>query len=169
MSEATLRPATVADVPEIQSVIRDGWTAAYMDILTEDTIRKAHTNWHTTERLKDPVTADDHASTVVDLNGQVIGIADALRPDPDSDPALGVVGVLYVSPAYWGDGYGSRLWNSSLAALREMGASRVSVRVFAENDVGRSFYESKGLSPKRTLEEELFGETVRSVEYESSL
>lgn len=169
MSDVTLRPATVDDAPAISAVLEAAWDAAYTDILPVDARAQAHDSWHTPEPIREPISAVDHATTVALQTDRLVGYADATRPDPADDPRLGVVGVLYVHPDCWGEGIGSRLWEHSLQALRDLGASRVSVRVFAENEVGREFYESKGLIQERTIEETLFGEPVRSVEYEAPL
>lgn len=173
MTDTALRPATEPDVPAVRTVLRAAWRAAYGDVLPAPVRERAHETWHAPERLRTTVTDPDHRTTVAvrgpETDPRVVGVADASRPRPDTDPALGVVGLLYVHPDAWGQGVGTALFERAREALAELGAGRVSVRTFAGNEVGRSFYEARGLTVRRELVEELFGHEVRSVEYEAPL
>jgi GNAT superfamily N-acetyltransferase len=100
-------------------------------------------------------------------DGAVVGDAGGWVPDAD-DPER-VVGALYVDPDRWGAGIGTRLFERALDALREQGVTRVTIRVLAENAVGRSFYESLGFEVAAESAEDLFGETRPAVTYASEI
>lgn len=165
----TLRPARTEDIPEIRALLGASWTAAYESFLDASVREQVHDTWHDPDSLAAAIEAADRTTTVA-LDGEsVVGYLAAWRPEPDADPELGVVGLLYVDPDYWGEGVGSVLWEQGLDALRERGAKRVSVRVFAENEVGRSFYEAADMELTRRLEEDIFGQCVETVEYQQPL
>lgn len=167
--DPTLRPAQTEDVPDIRALLEASWTAAYESFLDADVREQVHDAWHDLESLAAAIEAPDRVTTVALDSETIVGYLAGWRPEPDADPELGVVGLLYVDPDYWGEGVGSALWDQGLDALRERGATRVSVRVFAENEVGRSFYEGTDMELTRRLEEDLFGQCVETVEYQQPL
>ncbi len=59
-----------------------------------------------------------------------------------------------------------RAWRVAYASvLRERAVVRVETTVLAGNDVGRSFYESRGFAVSEAYDDDLFGETVRALTY----
>lgn len=51
---------------------------------------------------------------------------------------------LYVLPAHWGGGVGSRLLERGLDRMRERGATRAKLWTLEGNERGRRFYERRG-------------------------
>ncbi|EMA42441.1 GNAT family N-acetyltransferase [Halococcus saccharolyticus] len=182
MAGVTVRQSTPVDVAGIQRVARRGWAAAYGDFLAEGTIDRAMDEWYASERVREQITRGDVAHFVACETGDVSGSVSGERTDPRAveEQVVGYVGggipdtnerergavwTFYVDPDWWGEGIGTRLFERELDALRERGASRVTVRVLAANTVGRSFYESQGFEVAETGEDDLFGETRAAVTY----
>jgi ribosomal protein S18 acetylase RimI-like enzyme len=169
VAEPTLRPARTEDIPEVRAVLQASWAAGYESFLDQRVRERVHETWHDAESLARAIESPDRTTIVATQDQTVVGYLAAWRPDPTAEPDLGVVGLLYVDPDHWGIGIGSALWDRGLTALRERGAERVSVRVFAENDLGRSFYEKNGLELTGHIQEDLFGQSVETVEYQTPL
>lgn len=172
--DVTVRPATAGDVPAIQRIAHDGWRAAYGDFLSDDALEHVRETWHTAERRRSAVEREDVAFFVAceqtgddsDADERVVGYASGGLPD---DAEHAVVGTLYVDPDRWGEGYGTTVFERVLDALRERGASRVEIAVFAANAVGRSFYESREFAVVDETEESIADETVGVVTYAGNL
>ena len=177
----TVRPARPEDVSAVQRIAHAGWRAAYGDFLDDDTLEHVRETWHTRETFRRSVERTDvpffvacerddagedggdaGAADADDADERVVGYASGGFPD---DAAHAVVGTLYVDPLRWGEGYGTALFERVLDALRARGADRVEIEVFAENDVGRSFYESRGFAVVAEGTETIAGETARVVTY----
>lgn len=72
----------------------------------------------------------------------------------------GLVENLYVVPDRRGEGIGTRLLEVAEAALREEGASVVSLDVLADNEAAREFYRAQGYDPHRlTVEKSIESDT----------
>ncbi|WP_380678138.1 GNAT family N-acetyltransferase [Salinigranum sp. GCM10025319] len=69
---------------------------------------------------------------------------------------------LYVRPDGWNEGIGTELLE---AVIRRLPASieRVALETLRDNDVGRSFYESRGFTLRTTTEYEVDGTPYPSV------
>ena len=71
-------------------------------------------------------------------------------------------------PEYWNEGIGSRLLDRTTEDLVETGVERLRLGVLAANDVGVSFYESRGF--ERTEEGETdFADGVGEYTYAKEL
>jgi ribosomal protein S18 acetylase RimI-like enzyme len=67
-------------------------------------------------------------------------------PDPD-EPALGHLSRLYVHPAWWGRGAGTRLYVAALGDLTQRGLPEATLWVLEGNRVARRWYERLGWKP----------------------
>lgn len=88
---------------------------------------------------------------VARVDGDIVGFVmyGLERGDFAQDETRGVVRNLYVKPDHRSRGIGSRLLETAESALREAGATRVSLEAMAENDRARSFYERHGYAVHR--------------------
>ncbi len=77
-----------------------------------------------------------------DTSGSIIGIV-LSGPDP-SDPELGHLARLYVSPERWGEGVGRQLYVAAIDHLRSSGFSEATLWVLEKNERARSWYERLG-------------------------
>lgn len=64
-------------------------------------------------------------------------------PDPD-EPSTGHLGRLYVRPAYWGQGIGTRLYGTAITDLRRRHFPEATLWVLEANTRVRSWYERLG-------------------------
>jgi GNAT superfamily N-acetyltransferase len=82
----------------------------------------------------------------------------------------GTLTALYVHPDRWGECLGSRLFERARDHLAERGTERLRIRVFAENQVGRRFYEGRAsLVEHRTDHLDPLDDTVATVVYETAV
>lgn len=156
----TVRKAELGDVPAVQRVARRAWETAYGDFLDAETIDRAMSEWYGDATVRDRITRDSGLFLVAETDDRVGGYVDASLQNGDA-----VVGALNVDPDWWREGVGSRLLDRAVGALAERGAERVRARALAANDVGRSFYESRGFTVGSRGEDELFGRTAAAVTY----
>ena len=161
-----IRPATPADAEEVLSVARESWHAAYDDILGEDTVEAVLEDWYRLGDLRAAI--GDSTFVVADRDGTVVGFAHA-GPNPDAIDGTYQLYRIYVRPDLWGRAIGGRLIDRVADAVRAAGGDRLRLGVLADNDVGVSFYESRGFDRVDTGTVELAGETVEEYTYETSL
>lgn len=161
MADVTVRESTPADAAGIQRIARRGWSAAYGDLLDRETIERAMDEWYAAESVRGQIEREDVAHFVAVENEAVVGYVGG----GVSEGEHGAAWTFYVDPDRWDGGVGSRLFERELDALRNRGVTRVTIRVLAENAVGRSFYESRGFEVAEKGIDDIFGETRPAVTY----
>lgn len=77
----------------------------------------------------------------------------------ERDETRGVVDNLFVAPACRGEGVGSALLSAAERALRESGATAITLEAMAANDRARSFYREFGYESHRVVLRKRLGET----------
>ncbi|WP_226480430.1 GNAT family N-acetyltransferase [Natrinema amylolyticum] len=159
-----VRRATVDDVWAVHQVARESWHAVYDDVLGPQTVDDVVDEWYAIGDLESSITEasgrDDAAflvSTESPANGSGIGTKyygfGHAVPWPE-DPSVAFLARLYVRPDDWNDGVGTAL----LDTLERQFATefdRLRLAVLAANDVGISFYESRGFDRVGTRESDL--------------
>jgi len=102
----------------------------------------------------------------------VVGFAEFVWDDGATktfvDPGEAELRAVYVEPSLWGEGVGTRLLERGTDALAD-GREVLALEAFADNDVGRSFYESRGFERVGESTFEVAGEAYPSVVYEKRL
>jgi len=137
----TVREAIPEDAGRIQSVARETWHAAYDDILGSGTVDDTVDEWYALDRLREQVDDPEHAFYVAETDG-IAGFAHA-RPDSER-AGVWALGRLYVRPDRWSEGIGTRLLARVEADARDAGADHLRLGVLTDNEIGVSFYESRG-------------------------
>lgn len=165
--EPTIREAEVGDVAAIQRVARAAWHAAYDDLLGSETVEDVVDEWYAPDGLRENVTDPGRVFLVAEREGMVVGFADSCRWGEADDVA--VLARIYVEPDRWNDGIGGALLARSESLLGERGYDRLRLVVFAENDVGVSFYESSGFERIEERTEQFDGEIHEEYVYEKPL
>jgi ribosomal protein S18 acetylase RimI-like enzyme len=169
----TVRQGEPGDLEAVRRVARRAWEAAYGDVLAGETIDRAMDEWYSAEVVRERLSREAGlflvATPAADTGAgrgedDVVGYVDGLLRDGDA-----VIGALNVHPDWWREGAGGRLLDRAVPSLAEQGASRARARALADNDVGRSFYESRGYVVVERGEDHLFGETVPAVTYAREL
>lgn len=160
----SIRPARRDDVPAIQRVARRTWHAAYDEILDPEVVDTTVDEWYADAVVADTVS-DDAITYLVATDDGVIGYAFG-SPAGDDVASLSAI---YVHPDRWGDGVGSRLFDAVTDRLRDRGFKRLEIRVLADNDRARAFYERHGATLVDRQQIGLAGVTVAEVTYERDL
>lgn len=160
MSDVRIRPAITSDVPAIERVARESWHAAYDDVLGSEAVDEVVSEWYARDGLREAAKDDDHVVPVAADSDGVFGFAHA-GPHAERDPWC--LFRLYVVPERWGNGTGTALLDRVESELGDRGVTTCELAVLAENDVGVSFYESRGFDRFETDEVELAG--VETTEY----
>ncbi len=175
-----VRPATPGDAAGVRRVATAAYRETYVDLVGQDGVETLLSTWYDPDDLRErfgsapPVdTENGHARTfvAVDDRDRVVGYAGAAVPGSDAEtPTLGGLPTLYVHPDRWGEGLGTRLFDRARSYLAEHGVERMRIRVFADNDVGRGFYEDRAdLIEECTDELGPLDETVTTAVYETQV
>ncbi|PSQ54336.1 N-acetyltransferase [Halobacteriales archaeon SW_12_67_38] len=170
MDNASIRPATAADVPGIQGVARRAWPATYDEFLAEAAIDAILDDWYATDEVETAITAERSVYLVAEDEG-IAGYASAAPIDAGGDEREAQLYAIYVDPDRWGEdhaseasvstedergessgGIGTALLDGIVDRLAERDVDRLRVEVLADNTVGVSFYESRRF--ERTTERE---------------
>lgn len=165
MTGISIRSAESRDVPEIERVARRAWNAVYDGILLQDTIDAALDEWYAREQIRQHVENDDFSFFVAEDGGLVCGYVSGGKNELGS----GEVAAIYVDPEHWRRGIGTRLIDHFEAHGLERGWRTMQIRVIAENDIARTFYEKHEYEVESTEEAPLFGEPIAEVCYQKSL
>ncbi|ADD04873.1 GNAT family acetyltransferase [Natrialba magadii ATCC 43099] len=169
----TIRQAPPSAAATIREIARESWHAAYDDFLGTSQVDRMIDDWYELEALESSIaTAADQArasflvavpSEVDDAaNGEhaenaenataAVGFAHA-GVDPD-EPETAYLPRLYARPSVWGEGVGTALIDRVEADLRSH-SDRLRLTVLADNEVGVSFYESRGFERVETRPSDL--------------
>lgn len=156
------------DAEAIARVARASWHAAYDGLLGAGTVDETVDRWYDTDSLRQEIAAAERESAstsgesifflVAEADDAVVGFG-AAGPSPEGDdlPADAFISRLYVCPDRWGAGIGTALTGRLARRLQADSHERVWLEVFAENEVGRGFYESLGFKHMGSVDEEFGG------------
>lgn len=134
-----IRSATREDAEAICEVARASWHAAYDDLLGEETVDARIDEWYALDGLRESIERSEHIFYVAE-NTRVKGFVH-IGPNPENEGVAELYRI-YVRPDWWGEGIGGQLLESAESELE--GYDRLTLSVFAANDVGIGFYEKKG-------------------------
>jgi GNAT superfamily N-acetyltransferase len=166
MLDVRLRSAESADAPALERIARESWHAAYDDILGEETVDEVVNEWYDLDGLRDAAENDDHVLVVATEEGNDGGFAHA---GPSSEEDVWNLFRIYVVPDRWGEGIGTALLERIENRLEARAVSFYELAALTENDVGVSFYESRGFERVETEEIELAGMETTQYWYHKEL
>lgn len=173
-----VRDARPEDAEVIATVARASWHAAYDDLLGPETVDATVAEWYATDSLRAEIRqiAEDHGGVFLVAvandpadDGDVVGLANAVPASGDDPPADAFFSRLYVLPDNWGEGAGFDLTTAVRRRLLDVGHDSVWLEVFAENEVGRSFYEGLGFERFDAVDETMGGTTLTALHLRASL
>lgn len=143
MSSETMdfRAAKPDDADDIRRVARESLHASYDDILGEDTVDGAVSNWYDPDELSDKLQDDDIFMGVIEVEGELAGFSQSYVSDGE-----GRIQWLHVAPAHRGAGVGTALLEHTRTALADRGVSHITGVVLAENEDGNEFYSNHEFS-----------------------
>ncbi len=142
LGQIGVRRASGADASRIAAVHDAAWAQAYRGIIPgrelERMIARRGPVWW--KRALDRHTA----VLVLEVGGEVRGYATVGPNRMRMLPFAGEIYELYLSPEVQGLGFGRHLFEAAREELRRYGLASFSVRVLADNDGARGFYERLG-------------------------
>jgi RimJ/RimL family protein N-acetyltransferase len=155
----TVRAATIEDAEAISRVHARAWQAAYRGIVP-DTFLDGLVDEVWVERWRTIFTEPrDGARTLVSVDAaEVTGFArigPVRDPDPPG-PGWEEVYAIYLDPAAWGGGAGSRLMVAALDTVAD-DVPGVCLWVFRDNKQARAFYERHGFEADGLAQEITIG------------
>ncbi|HWD05637.1 MAG TPA: GNAT family N-acetyltransferase [Amycolatopsis sp.] len=170
----TVRPAVVADAPEIARIHVASWQAAYEGLLPDDFLAGLSAAAREPFWARDLAAPAPHHTVLVaaDPGGSLTGFA-ATNPsrDGDADPTTGELAALYLLRSQWHRGVGRLLHAAAVDTLTPR-FTTATLWVLATNTRARTFYERAGwASDGRTKVEPLAdgAVAVEEVRYRRSL
>jgi L-amino acid N-acyltransferase YncA len=143
-----IREAVAGDAEDIGRVRHASWQVAYSGLVPADYLAGLSVDGFvlSARRMLADRAARRMVVLVAEVGGVVSGFA-SVGPSRDDDEAEGSVGELYaiyLDPAVWRRGIGSRLQEVALERLREAGYAEATLWVLATNRASRAFYEQTG-------------------------
>ena len=146
----TVIRATPSHVPSIRDIAVAAWRDTYRDLLRPETIDWFIERAYSEERVA--LRIERHETWVAGINGEVAAFAEtAIEPDRVTLVAI------YADPAQVGLGLGSALLDAIATAHPDL---PITADVLSGNQLGESFYGSRGFEPREQLEEQLGAELV---------
>lgn len=158
--EITYRRATPEDAESIRRVATKSWHATYDSIIGSEAVEETIDEWYELDGLASSITRDG-APMFLAIADRAIGFAQGGRSN--DGPAGATVSRIYVVPEQWGSGCGSELLNRLFEEFRAVGHDSVWLAVMAENEVGRSFYDSHDFRVHEKQTVKLAGQPVEEL------
>ncbi|KGX92350.1 GNAT family acetyltransferase [Pontibacillus halophilus JSM 076056 = DSM 19796] len=149
-----IRQANERDIPAIQRVASETWHATYEGIINRDAQDRFIANAYSQHSMENRVKGMFY---IAEEQGDVIGFGNFSKIEGKTF----YIGALYVLPTHQGKGIGTRLLQYGLDRMEDW--TEVEVDVEKENAQGVRFYEKHGFTKKKEYEDELFGDTFRTL------
>ena len=148
MSTYQVRPAQIADAPQVTEVHAASSHAAYEGLVdgapAVPPLERRRAFW------RDAIEYGEPLVQVAVEDGRIVGFVGYDRSrDPKSKPTTGELWALYVEPAHWGRGAGLALWDAAREGLLEEGCTEVTIWIPLCNERAMRFAELAGF--KREL------------------
>ncbi len=170
-SSVLIRPATSRDAERLALVHVRSWQGAYRGLLPQDYLDGLAPEQRVRQWRRTLAGSDwPRSGVLVAEDGDLVGFA-CIGPSRDAAPVqVGEISSIYVLPAHWGVGVGTRLMAAALASLRAAGFAEAHLWVLDTNARAIRFYESAGWRADgdgKTAE--IGGVTITEVRYRCEL
>ncbi len=149
----SIRPATEADIPAIQTIARRAWEAAFHVFLTPQQMAFDLAREYSTEALQRQINTLRHSFYLLCVEpDEAVGFA-SVAPEPD-EPGVLKLHKLYLQPEAKGSGQGSRLLEFVIDLGRNQGFQTLRLLVNRSNEATR-FYLKHGFQIVRELDSDI--------------
>ena len=166
-----IRNATSIDAEAIARVHVRSWQQSYRDILPQEYLNNLSIERRTAAWIESFATTLQQV-VVAEINGQIVGFS-GFGPcrDDSAGPTDFEIWALYLDSAFWSKGIGRQLWQASLNAIVDKGATRVTLWVLKDNQRAIRFYRAAGFQPENDSEKqiEIGGVRLSEVRYSRRL
>lgn len=169
-----IRLAATGDRQEIAAVRAASWQAAYSQLVPESYLHGLSAPEGIAEWIARVSWTDGH-HFVAELDGRMIGWA-SCGPSRESGGALasclvGELYAIYLLPAFWRRGIGTRLLAEAEIALASDRFGSIEAWAFAHHAAARDFYLKRGysLDPTRSLELKISNRVLAVARYHKML
>lgn len=160
-----IRKAEIEDCRDLGRIHSESWKAAYKGIISDSFLDKI-TAESREKRFADAMARGNERNFVAVCENKVVGfICIGKCRDDDLDDAFGEIWGIYLHPAYWNQGIGSRLMQFGLDCLKDEWYERVSLWVLEKNERARRFYEKFGFRFDGTRKELDFDGIMHEIRY----
>jgi ribosomal protein S18 acetylase RimI-like enzyme len=166
----SLRPAEPEDADDVARVHVRSWQAAYRGLLPDEYLDGLRPEDRAAQYTFGATDVRTPATVVAVEDGDICGFV-TTGPCRDADePGTGEVLALYVDPAAWGSGVGTRLVAEARAHLRQRGFIEAVLWVLVGNDRAQRFYRLDGWQADGgQRSEELWGVAVDEMRFRRHL
>jgi len=147
----TTRPATKEDAERLAKIHVDSWKVAYRNIVP-DSFLERFTYEKRTRAFAQALENQSEETYIAEFGNQAVGIL-TIGPNRDDDldkTLIGEIWGIYLDPAYWRKGIGTRLVRDAEDELLSRGYNELVLWVFRDNWQARKFYEKLGYVPDGT-------------------
>jgi ribosomal protein S18 acetylase RimI-like enzyme len=154
----------VENVPEIKQVLGETWRASYSSLLSQATINKVTSVWHSPDQLaaeiQNPRIFFGVAKTA---DGTIIALTTGGQISDDTV----MLSRLYVHPQYQRQGIGSQLLQACITAFPT--ARTIRLEVEENNHSAYTFYYNHGFRDSERKEEHVEGDVIKVVVMEKPI
>lgn len=147
-ADPIVRDAVPDDAAAIARMHIDSWRVAYAGIVPASALALLSVSQRTESWAHAIETQPAEQWILVAVqDGEILGFASG-GPNRSDEPAgAGELYGLYVAPAHWARGIGTRLMATSLPRLQPEGRELVILWVLEDNERARRFYTARGWVP----------------------
>jgi ribosomal protein S18 acetylase RimI-like enzyme len=134
-----IRHVEESDRPRLQEIAQRSMESSYS--LSPSAINGAVETWYGPDGFAEKLADTDLMLMIVELDEEPVAFSESTVQGERGDVLW-----LHVDPMYRGQGIGNELYEATIEALSEQGASAFRGRVLVDNAAGNAFYEQQGLS-----------------------
>lgn len=164
-----IRYAAMEDARALGEIHAASWQAAYRGIVPDEVLKNM-TAAKREEYFREALSCRSEEDALLLVDSKPAGFLCLGKcRDADAEHGQGEIWGIYLHPAYWRQGMGTRLLHWGLCELKNRGYHRATLWVLAKNISARRFYEKMGFLPDGTEKQIVIGKSLTECRYWISL